>query len=84
MDEYAFIRIYASTIHKVLTLCLVLGLWLPSTNAGANLIASKTILNDYMVEGKDLTIKYSIYNVGTRYNVHCIYTCCWMNSILIH
>lgn len=57
----------ASFLYKVLALCLVLGLWLPTSNAGANLIASKAILNEYMVEGRDLTIKYSIYNVGTRY-----------------
>ena len=45
----------------------MVGLCLPLGHGGANLIASKTILNEHMVEGKDLTIKYSIYNVGTRY-----------------
>lgn len=55
---------------QVLALCLIIGVWLPGSNAAANLLASKVILNDYLVEGKDLTIKYSIYNVGTRYLLH--------------
>ena len=31
------------------------------------LLASKTIINQYLVEEKDLTIQYNIYNVGGRY-----------------
>ncbi len=34
---------------------------------GARLLASKSLLNRYAVEGRDLTLQYSIYNVGTRY-----------------
>jgi translocon-associated protein subunit beta len=50
----------------------VVGLCLPLGHGGANLIASKTILNEHMVEGKDLTIKYSIYNVGTSAAVNVL------------
>ncbi|XP_022100851.1 translocon-associated protein subunit beta-like [Acanthaster planci] len=44
-------------------LCLV-GLGY-SQDSGAKLLASKNILNEWLVEGRDLTIRYSIYNVGS-------------------
>ncbi|XP_033634845.1 translocon-associated protein subunit beta-like [Asterias rubens] len=51
-------------------LILVLGLLLcvgigSSQDAGAKLLASKNILNEWLVEGRDLTIRYNIYNVGS-------------------
>ena len=52
---------------QVLAVCvLVVGLCAPLGQGSANLLASKIILNEHMVEGRDLTVKYSIYNVGTR------------------
>lgn len=39
---------------------------LQQVNGNAKLLASKVILNEYLVEGKGLTILYSIYNIGTR------------------
>lgn len=42
--------------------CVVLG----TDNENARLLASKTILNQFLVEDKDLTVQYDIYNVGAR------------------
>uniref|UniRef100_A0A8C5XW96 Signal sequence receptor subunit 2 n=1 Tax=Microcebus murinus TaxID=30608 RepID=A0A8C5XW96_MICMU len=33
---------------------------------GAKNLASKSLLNRYAVEGRDLTLQYNIYNVGSR------------------
>lgn len=33
----------------------------------AKLLVVKSILNNYIVEGLDLSIKYTIYNIGNRY-----------------
>ena len=43
--------------------CLVA---LSGAQDGAKLLASKTILNQWLVEGKDMTVLYTIYNVGSR------------------
>lgn len=47
-------------IYAVVILC---GIAL-AENDNARLLASKNILNQYMVENKDLTVLYEIYNVG--------------------
>lgn len=49
---------------KVLLAAVVLCGFYSSQAAGPHLLISKVILNEYTVEGKDLTIKYSLYNIG--------------------
>ena len=50
-----------SLLVSVVALCLVHG-----EEERARLLASKNILNQLLVEGKDLTVEYDIYNVGGR------------------
>jgi len=53
-------------MYKVALLCLLA--FVPfiaaEDEATANLLVSKVVLNKYLVQGKDLTIEYNIYNVG--------------------
>ncbi|KAK1804977.1 hypothetical protein P4O66_019142, partial [Electrophorus voltai] len=44
---------------------LVTVLGLVAGEEGARVLASKSLLNRYAVEGRDLTLQYNIYNVGT-------------------
>lgn len=54
-------------MRNILRLFLVLAvLGLGSGEEGARLLASKSLLNRYAVEGRDLTLQYNIYNVGSR------------------
>uniref|UniRef100_A0A2K6SJS4 Signal sequence receptor subunit 2 n=1 Tax=Saimiri boliviensis boliviensis TaxID=39432 RepID=A0A2K6SJS4_SAIBB len=52
---------------------------------GARLLASKSLLNRYAVEGRDLTLQYNIYNVGSRLAlpVHLDREESWLNGSLI-
>ncbi|XP_046856597.1 translocon-associated protein subunit beta-like [Xenia sp. Carnegie-2017] len=53
---------------KLASLLLVLvslhGL-LADNSESAHLLVSKRVLNEYVVEGRDLTVSYAIYNVGS-------------------
>lgn len=51
-----------SSLFSLLVLALVCNVL--AENENARLLASKNILNQYMVESKDLTVEYEIYNVG--------------------
>lgn len=50
-------------VHVFVLLAL---LGLSMAEEGARLLASKSLLNRYAVEGRDLTLQYNIYNVGSR------------------
>ncbi|XP_010225061.1 PREDICTED: translocon-associated protein subunit beta, partial [Tinamus guttatus] len=50
---------------KLLALALLALLRPARGEEGARLLASKSLLNRYAVEGKDLTLQYNIYNVGS-------------------
>ncbi|KAJ8029570.1 Translocon-associated protein subunit beta [Holothuria leucospilota] len=56
-------------VLSVLSVLLLVGL--ASSQDGARLLAAKNLLNEYLVEGKDVSVLYSIYNVGssTAHNV---------------
>ena len=45
-------------------ICLVSG----ADTENARLLASKSLLNQYLVQDKDLTVEYDIYNIGGRYD----------------
>lgn len=45
---------------------VLVALGLVTGEEGARLLASKSLLNRYAVESRDLTLQYNIYNVGTR------------------
>ena len=66
--EYLLVMVSLSRVvfsHRQVILVSVSLFWLHSSQAaGPHLLISKVILNEYTVEGKDLTIQYSIYNVG--------------------
>ena len=54
MQIYIFVSVIVSALAAV------------ELESRAKLLASKTVENNILVENKELTIKYAIYNVGLR------------------
>lgn len=54
-------KLITSVLALLGLVCLV-----NSQDDNARILVSKNILNQYLVEGKDLTVQYDIYNVGAR------------------
>ncbi|XP_023390095.1 LOW QUALITY PROTEIN: translocon-associated protein subunit beta [Pteropus vampyrus] len=50
---------------KLLAFAVLALLAVTQAEEGARLLASKSLLNRYAVEGRDLTLQYNIYNVGS-------------------
>jgi translocon-associated protein subunit beta len=46
-------------------LVLLCGCCATDSSESAHLLVSKRVLNEYVVEGRDLTVSYAIYNVGS-------------------
>lgn len=53
-------------LYFLLSLCVATA-FSAELESQAKLLASKTVENKFIVENRDLTVKYCIYNVGTRY-----------------
>ncbi len=55
------------SLQKCIILLAVLGFAFGAElESKAKLLASKTVLNPIIVQNKDLTILYKIYNIGSR------------------
>ena len=53
--------------HLVLCALCMFGLsYALDETSDARLLASKSILNQFMVATKDITVQYNIYNIGGR------------------
>jgi len=48
-----------------LVLCILVGGSHCDSDSNARLVVAKNVLNQFVVEGKDLTIHYTLYNVGS-------------------
>lgn len=59
--DYSIIMVSRWTILAVIAIAALVS---SEEDVTANLLVSKVILNKYLVQGKDLTIEYNIYNVG--------------------
>merc|ERR1712142_1430996 len=54
------------TMYVLLLAPLLLGALASDLESQAKLLATKMVTNNFLVQNRDLTIKYNIYNVGTN------------------
>lgn len=70
-------------LYFLLSLCVATA-FSAELESQAKLLASKTVENKFIVENRDLTVKYCIYNVGTRYVLIILKLDCFCLEIFDH
>lgn len=65
VNTFVSLQMIKRALFFLAILCYCQSLWAAETGP-ARLLVSKNVLNNIIVQGKDLSIEYKIYNVGER------------------